>query len=56
MKVVFITRESYRLSGARIRCHGFARQLNLLGVETEILSFADDLGAEYGEREFKMGW
>jgi glycosyltransferase involved in cell wall biosynthesis len=30
--------------------------LRSLGVETEILSFADDLGAEYGENEFKMGW
>lgn len=37
-----------------MRCYGFARQLNKYGVETEILSFADNLGAKYGEKELEM--
>ncbi len=56
MKVVFITREGYQLSGSRVRCHGFARQLNKYGVRTQVLSFADDLGAKYAEEESQMGW
>ena len=54
MKIIFITREGYNLSGARIRCYGFAKELNRCGIETEIFSFADDLGAKYGEKEFAM--
>lgn len=56
MKVIFITREGYQLSGSRVRCHGFARHLNKHGVETEVFSFADNLGAKYGEEESQMGW
>lgn len=54
MKVLFITREGYELSGARVRCYHFARALNKQGIEARILSFADDLGAKYGEHEFEM--
>jgi len=54
MKVIFITREGYNLSGARVRCYGFARELKKHNVETEVFSFADDLGAKYGEKEFEM--
>ncbi len=54
MKIIFITREGYQLSGARVRCYGFAKQLNLLGFQTRVFSFADRLGAKYGEKEFEM--
>lgn len=54
MKVIFITREGYNLSGARIRCYGFARVLSGLGINSEVFSFADNLGAKYGEKEFEM--
>ena len=54
MKIIFITREGYNLSGARVRCYGFARELRKYGVNTEVFSFADNLGAKYGEKEFEM--
>jgi len=53
-KIIFITREGYNLSGARIRCYNFARELRKCGIDTEVFSFADNLGAKYGEKEFKM--
>ncbi|PIY80253.1 MAG: hypothetical protein COY80_03865 [Candidatus Pacebacteria bacterium CG_4_10_14_0_8_um_filter_42_14] len=56
MKVIFVTREGSQLSGARVRCHGFARQLNTYGIETEIFSFADNLGAKCAEEESQMSW
>lgn len=56
MKIVFITREGYNLSGARVRCYNFARQLAKYNVEAEVFSFADRLGAEYGENELKMNF
>lgn len=55
MKVVFVTREGRKLSGARVRCHDFARALRELGAQARVFSFADDLGAEFGEREARMG-
>lgn len=55
MKIIFITREGYRLPGARIRCYNFAKELLRLGVETEVLSFSDTLGALDGEKESSMG-
>lgn len=54
MKVIFITREGYDLSGARVRCYNFAQALKKCGVDTEVFSFADNLGAKYGEKEFEM--
>jgi len=54
MKVIFITREGYQLSGARVRCYNFAKALKQYGVDTEVFSFADTLGAKYGEKEFEM--
>ncbi len=56
MKVIFITREGYQLSGARVRCYNFARALTQYGIDTEVFSFADNLGARYGEKEFEMSW
>lgn len=54
MKVIFITREGYDLAGARIRCYNFAKELNRYGLETEVLSFADTLGAKSGKEESKL--
>ena len=56
MKVIFITREGYELSGARVRCYNFARALKWHGVDTEVFSFADGLGAKYGEKELEMSF
>jgi glycosyltransferase involved in cell wall biosynthesis len=54
MKVLFITREGYHLSGARVRCYHFCRELVKQGIEARVFSFADDLGAKCGEEELKM--
>jgi glycosyltransferase involved in cell wall biosynthesis len=54
MKIIFVTREGYHLSGARVRCYNFARQLGIRGIDTEVFSFGDHLGARYGEKEFEM--
>lgn len=56
MKVIFITREGHGLSGARVRCYNFARALMQYGIDTEVFSFADNLGAKYGEKEFEMSY
>ncbi|MBU1062142.1 MAG: glycosyltransferase family 4 protein [Candidatus Omnitrophica bacterium] len=56
MKVIFVTREGHGLSGARVRCYNFARVLRRYGITTEVFSFADNLGAKYGEKEFEMSY
>jgi glycosyltransferase involved in cell wall biosynthesis len=55
VKVIFITREGYKLSGARVRCYNFSRELRQYGISSEVFSFADNLGAKYAEKEFEMG-
>lgn len=55
MKIIFISREGYNLAGARVRCYNFARELKKYGIETEVLSFADNLGAKCGSSEWQMG-
>ncbi len=55
MKIIFITREGYTLPGARIRCYNFAGELTKYGIDTEVLSFSDTLGAKDGENEAQMG-
>jgi len=55
MKIIFITREGYTLPGARIRCYNFAKELCKYGIETEVFSFSDSLGAKDGAEESKMG-
>jgi glycosyltransferase involved in cell wall biosynthesis len=55
MKIIFITREGYNLPGARIRCYNFARELTNYGIDTEILSYSETLGAKDGEQESQMG-
>jgi len=52
--MIFITRENSRLSGARVRCYGLARELARHGIKTDVISFADHLGAKCGEREREM--
>ncbi|MBI4711232.1 MAG: hypothetical protein HY767_02060, partial [Candidatus Omnitrophica bacterium] len=54
MKVLFITREGYELSGARVRCYHLCRELVKQGLEARVFSFADDLGAKCGEKELEM--
>jgi len=54
MKILFITREGYHLSGARVRCYNFCRELVKQGMDAHVLSFADDLGAKCGEKELEM--
>jgi len=56
MRVIFITREGYNLSGARVRCYNFARALRKYDIGTEVFSFADHLGAKCGEKEFEMSF
>ncbi len=56
MKVIFITREGYSLSGARVRCYRFADALKRYGMDTEVFSFAEHLGARYGEKESEMSF
>ncbi|MCX5692616.1 MAG: glycosyltransferase family 4 protein [Candidatus Omnitrophica bacterium] len=55
MKVIFVTREGYNLPGARIRGYGFAKELVRRGVDAEVLSYADNLGAKDGKQEGSMG-
>ncbi len=54
MKVIFITREGYELSGARVRCYNFARELRGHGIDARVFSFAEHFDAKYGEKEFGM--
>lgn len=54
MKLIFITREGYDLPGARVRCYNFSRELAKYGIDTEVLSFSDTLGAKDGEEESQM--
>lgn len=56
MKIIFITREGYKLSGARVRCYNFAHALKRYGILTEVFSFADNLGARDGEKELEMSY
>ncbi len=53
-KVIFISREGYRLPGARVRCYNFARELANRGADTGVLSFSDTLGAFDGEKESSL--
>ncbi len=55
MKIIFVTREGYNLPGARVRCYNFAQELSDYGIDTEVLSFSDTLGAKDGAHESEMG-
>ncbi len=56
MNIVFVTRESYDLPGARIRAYNFARELSGRGYNTGVLSYADHLGAKSGKEESGMSF
>ncbi len=56
MKLLFITREGKSLAGARVRCYNFSAKLQKLGVDTQVLSFADSFGAYDGAEESKMSF
>lgn len=56
MKIIFVTREGYHLAGGRIRSYNFAKELARHGIETEVLSYADNLGAKDGIYESSMGF
>jgi len=49
-----VTREGFRLPGARYRCYQFAKELQKYGISTEVLSFSDTLGGKDGEKEREM--
>jgi len=55
MKILFVTRENKQMPAAKVRCHGFAKYLRKAGMEAEVFSFADDLGAKSGKDECTMG-
>lgn len=54
MRVIFVTREGYNLPGCRIRCYQFAEHLKKYKVETEVLSYTDNLDALDGKDEIQM--
>jgi len=54
MKIIFVTREGYNLAGGRIRGYNFAKELASRGIETKVLSYADNLGAKDGIHEKSM--
>ncbi|MBN1793661.1 MAG: glycosyltransferase family 4 protein [Candidatus Omnitrophica bacterium] len=53
-KILFITRESKELPGARIRAYSFAAELRKLGWDADVFSFADHLGAFSGKEEHRL--
>jgi len=55
MKIIFITREGYNLPGARIRCYNFSKEFCRYGLDAEVLSYSDTLGAKDGQEESCMG-
>jgi len=46
LKVIFVCQDGYDLAPARVRCYNFAKQLKKYGINTEVLSFYDKLGAQ----------
>ncbi len=54
LRIVFITREGYRLPGARYRAYQLAKALKSENIQAEVISYADKLGGKDGERESEM--
>ncbi|HQP91865.1 MAG TPA: glycosyltransferase family 4 protein [Candidatus Omnitrophota bacterium] len=50
-EIIFITAESRLQAGARVRCFGFAKELERHGFKCRVLSFPDIFGAAFGEKE-----
>ncbi|MBN1586940.1 MAG: glycosyltransferase family 4 protein [Candidatus Omnitrophica bacterium] len=53
--LLFVTREGYHMPGARVRCYGFATELNRRKIRSEVLSYKDTLGALDADQEHLMG-
>ncbi|MBL7069181.1 MAG: glycosyltransferase [Candidatus Omnitrophica bacterium] len=51
MRFIFITREGYLQPGARMRSYGLSDELKKRGLDSEVLSFTDHLGAKAGRDE-----
>ncbi len=47
MKIIFIGINGYQLPYTRVRCYHFARILRKYGLETEVLSYQEDLSPQY---------
>ncbi len=45
LKIIFICQDGYDLAPARVRCYNFAKELNKLGMKSEVLSYYDNLDA-----------
>ena len=56
MKAIFVTREDNSMPAVRIRCHDFANYLKKSGVDSEVFSYAEELGAKSGKEEKNMNW
>lgn len=56
MKAIFVTREDNKMPAVRVRCHNFAKYLEKAGINTEVFSYADALGAKSGKQEKTMSW
>ncbi|MBI4846210.1 MAG: glycosyltransferase [Candidatus Omnitrophica bacterium] len=56
MKVIFISRENIDMPAVRVRCFGFARFLEKAGIDTQVFSFAQSVGAKSGKEEAKMNF
>ncbi len=50
-EIVFITRESLKLPGARYRAYNIAQALERIGYKASVFSYSDDLGAFSGKLE-----
>ncbi len=55
MNIVFVTREGYQQPGARIRCYGFAGELQKRGFPAEVFSFVDHAGGNPETDRFHLG-
>ena len=55
MKVLFISREGVDQPGARMRGYGFAKELKKRGLDADVFSFVDHLGAKAGKDEKGFG-
>lgn len=51
MKVVFIGHSGKEYPHTRVRCYGFAQALEKHGIETEVLSFKEDLAPQLSEQD-----
>jgi glycosyltransferase involved in cell wall biosynthesis len=47
-RVLFWSNEGFRVAPTRVRCYGFCREMNKLGVDASVLSFWDHLAGYQG--------